>query len=55
MRVSELVELLLKCPQNDSILADIDGEEESGNITDVLVGKGTLKGFCYIKVEKYDE
>lgn len=52
MSVSELIEMLLKCPQNDFIVADIDGEAESGEITDVLVGSGTIKGFCYIKVER---
>lgn len=55
MIVSELIELLQKCPQNDIIVADIDGETESADVTDVLVGNGTLKSFCYIKVEKYKE
>ena len=55
MSVAELIELLSKCPQNNSILADIDGEEEHGDITDVLVGNGTIRGFCYVKVEKYEE
>ena len=52
MIVSELIELLQRCPQNDIIVADIDGETESADVTDVLVGNGTLKGFCYIKVER---
>lgn len=54
MIVSELIELLQKCPQNDIIEADIDGEEESADITDVLVGNGTIKGFCFLKVETYE-
>lgn len=52
MIVSELIELLQKCPQNDIIVADIDGETESADVTDVLVGNGTIKGFSYLKIEK---
>ena len=52
MIVSELIKLLQNCPQNDIIVADIDDEIESADVTDVLVGNGTVKGFCYIKVER---
>lgn len=55
MTVAELIELLSRCPQNSIILAEISGEEEHGDITDVFTCNGTLRGFSYIKVEKYEE
>lgn len=55
MRVKELIELLKRCPPNNLIMAKITGEEESADITDVLVGGGTIKGFCYIAVQKWED
>jgi len=54
MYVEELIEFLSKLPKKDIILADI-GQEENGEITDVLNGSGTNKGFSYLKVEPYQE
>lgn len=53
MLVKELIELLKKCPQEDVLLADTGGEE-AADVTDVLVGNGTIKGFSYIKIEPYN-
>lgn len=50
MLVKELIELLEKCPQDDVLLADT-GEEESADVTDVLVGNGTMRGFSSVKIE----
>lgn len=52
MLVKELIVLLKKCPQDDIIMADI-GEEDSADVTDVLVGNGTMRGFSYIKIEPH--
>ena len=54
MRVEELIELLLKVPKGTILLADI-GEEESAEITDVLIGSGTVRGFAYLKIEPFNE
>lgn len=54
MLVKEAIELLLKAPQDDIILADV-GQEESADVTDILVGNGTIKGFTYIKIELLQE
>lgn len=55
MRVAELIELLQRCPQNNIIMAEISEEEESADITDVLIGSGTIRGTCYIKVQKRED
>lgn len=55
MRVAELIELLQRCPQNNIIMAEISEEEESADITDVLIGSGTIRGTCYIKVQKWED
>jgi hypothetical protein len=52
MLVSEVVELLLKSPQNNILVADI-GEAETADVTDVLLGNGTTRGFSYLKIEPY--
>ncbi len=54
MLVKELIELLDKCPQDDVLLADT-GEEEAADVTDLLVGNGTMRGFSYIKIEPYNQ
>lgn len=54
-KVKDLVELLLKCPQDNLLLANISEYAESVEITDVLVGKGTTKGFTYIKIDAPNE
>jgi hypothetical protein len=54
MRVKDLITYLQQLPENDIILADI-GQKESAEITDVLNGNGTLKGFSYLKIEPYSE
>lgn len=51
MRVKELIELLQRCPQNDIVLAEYDTFVESASVEDVLIGRGTVKGFCYVKLE----
>lgn len=53
MKVEKLIELLLNVPKENIILADI-GQEESAEITDVLIGEGTIKGFSYLKIEPYE-
>ena len=53
MRVEELIELLLRVPKGSLILADI-GQEEKAEITDVLIGGGTTRGFAYLKIEPYE-
>ena len=55
MRVAELIELLQRCPQDNTIVAEISEEEESADITDVLIGSGTIRGTCYIKVQKWED
>lgn len=55
MRVAELIELLQRCPQDNIIMAEISGEEESVDITDVFIGSGTIRGTCYIKVQKWED
>ena len=55
MRVAELIELLQRCPQDDIIMAEISGEEESADITDVLIGSGTIRGICYINVQRWED
>ena len=54
-KVKDLVELLLKCPQDNLILADIAGQTDSAEIVDVLVGNGTIKGFSFIKIGALNE
>lgn len=54
MEVEKLIELLLKVPKGSLVLADI-GQEENAEITDVLIGSGTIKGFAYLKIEPYEE
>ena len=53
MKVEELIELLLKVPKDSIVLADI-GQKESAEITDVLIGEGTIRGFAYLKIEPYE-
>lgn len=55
LTVRDLIELLQKCPQDNVILAEIDGEEESAEISDVLIGGGTTNGVTYLKIEPYKE
>jgi hypothetical protein len=50
MLVKELIKLLEKCPQDDILLINI-GEEAGADVTDVLVGSGTIRGFSYLKIE----
>ena len=52
--VKELIELLVKSPQSNIILADI-GQEESAEVIDVLIGNGTARGFTYLKIKPYAE
>ena len=52
--VKELIDLLLKSPQGNIILADI-GQEESAEVTDVLIGSGTARGITYLKIKPYEE
>lgn len=54
MRVEELIELLLKVPKGSLVMTDI-GQERSTEITDVLIGGGTTRGFAYLKIEPYEE
>ena len=54
MKVEELIELLLKVPKDNIVLADIE-QEESAEITDVLIGEGTIKGFSYLKIQPYND
>lgn len=54
VKVKDLIELLMKCPQENLLLADIAGHTENAEIVDVLVGNGTTKGFTYIKIEASD-
>lgn len=60
MIVKELVELLKKCNPNDIVMYDAENaikngelqdEEKHLSVDDVLVGKGTLKGFIYLSSE----
>lgn len=53
MKIEELIELLMKVPKGNIVLADI-GQEESAEIIDVLIGEGTIKGFSYLKIEPYE-
>lgn len=54
MQVEELIDILLKLPKNNIVLADL-GQEESADITDVLFGSGTNKGFVYLQIEPFIE
>lgn len=53
-KVKDLVELLLKCPQDNLIMAEISGYTDDAEIVDVLVGNGTTRGLTYIKIEPYN-
>lgn len=54
MLVSEAVELLLKLPQNNILVADI-GDKDIGDIEDILVGTGTNKGISYVRIKPYED
>lgn len=56
MRIGELIDLLSKCPKNDIVCVEMDESEEAidADISDVLVGNGTLKGFSYIRLKNGD-
>lgn len=55
MQVKYLIHLLQKAPENDTIFAEMDNEEESAEILDVLIGNGTLKGFSFLKIGTFEE
>ena len=56
MKVGDLIDLLSKCPRNDLVIIDTDTEDVNidADITDVLVGNGTLKGFSFLKLENVE-
>lgn len=51
MKVRELIELLQRCPQDDTILAECDQFDEEADVKDVLVGSGTIRGFCFLSLD----
>ena len=50
MKVKELMELLSKCPQEDILMAEVVGVGYV-DVTDVLVGHGTVRGLSYLQLE----
>ncbi|WP_313152806.1 hypothetical protein [Lacrimispora sp.] len=54
MIVSEAVELLLKLPQSNILVADI-GDLYICDIEDILIGTGTNKGFSYVRIKQYED
>jgi len=54
MIVSEAVELLLKLPQSNILVADI-GDLYICDIEDILIGTGTNKGFSYLRIKQYED
>lgn len=55
MLVKELIYLLSKSPEDNIILVDVESITLDGEITDVLIGTGTLKSFSFIKIEPCEE
>lgn len=55
MIVSELMEILQRCPQDAIVMYQFEKISESDEphfpIDDVLVGSGTLKGFVFLAEE----
>lgn len=54
MYAKELIELLEMLPKDTLILADVIGQTETAEVTDVLMGGGTLKGFAYLEITPYE-
>lgn len=59
MIVKELIDLLKKCNPNDIVMFDMENSLKNGafeedeethfGVDDVLIGKGTLKGFVFLQ------
>lgn len=54
MIVSEAVELLLKLPQSNILVADI-GDLYICDIEDILIGTGTNNGFSYVRIKQFED
>ncbi len=54
MRVKELIALLFKCPASDLVYVEDKALEQSADIDDVMIGRGTANGHSYISVNVGD-
>ena len=51
MTVKEMIELLKLMPEDNIVMAEFSEFREHGSVEDVLLGSGTLKGFCFVRLE----